>query len=89
MVETRVVIVNERGLHARAAAKFVHLASGFACRITASTGSDEADGKSILSLMVLGASQGTELTLRCDGEDEQEAMDALVALVGGGFDEGS
>ena len=89
MVETKVEIVNERGLHARAAAKFVHLASGFASRVTACTGKDEADGKRILSLMVLGACKGTELTLRCEGDDEQEALDALVALVGGGFDEGS
>ena len=89
MVEQLVEIVNQRGLHARAAAKFVHLASAFTCRVTVCTGSDEADGKSILSLMVLGASKGTGLTLRCEGGDEQEALDALVDLVGGGFDEAS
>jgi phosphocarrier protein len=89
MVERQVEICNQRGLHARAAAKFVHLASGFDCRVTVCNGKDEADGKSILSLMVLGASQGTELTLRCEGEDEQAAADALTALVGGGFDEES
>ena len=88
MVEGKVVVVNARGLHARAAAKFVHLASGFECRITVCTGRDEADGKSILSLMVLGASKGTQLTLRTEGSDEREALEALVALVGGGFDEG-
>ena len=89
MVEQVVEIMNQRGLHARAAAKFVHLASGFAARVTVCTGSDEADGKSILSLMVLGASRGTGLTLRCEGDDEQAALDALVDLIGGGFDEGS
>ena len=89
MIECQIEIVNERGLHARAAAKFVHLASGFECRITVCTSKDEADGKSILSLMVLGASKGTELVLRCEGEDEQQALDALKDLVGGGFDEDS
>lgn len=88
MQEGRITIVNARGLHARAAAKFVHLASGFDCRVTVGTGRDEADGKSILSLMVLGASQGTELTLRTEGSDEVEALEALVELVGGGFEEG-
>jgi phosphocarrier protein len=87
VVESTVEIVNERGLHARAAAKFVHLASGFESRITVSAGSDEADGKSILSLMVLGASQGTLLSIRVEGRDERPALQALVDLVGGGFDE--
>ena len=89
MVESQVEITNQRGLHARAAAKFVHLASGFESRVTVCNGRDEADGKSILSLMVLGASMGTELTLRCEGDDEQKALDALADLVGGGFDEES
>ena len=87
MMERQVEICNTRGLHARASAKFVHLASGFDSRVTVCTGEDEADGKSILSLMVLGASMGTELILRCEGDDEQEALEALAGLVGGGFDE--
>lgn len=89
VLESKLTIVNERGLHARAAAKFVQLAGKFESRVTVCNGEEEADGKSILSLMVLGAGRGTELLLRTQGADEEAACKALTELVEGGFDEGS
>ena len=87
MREATFTIVNERGLHARAAARFVHVASRFASRIILECEGEVADGKSILSLMVLGAAHGCTVVLRADGDDEAEALAALGALIGGGFDE--
>lgn len=87
MREATLEIVNERGLHARAAARFVHCASRFESRVTVGCEGEEADGKSILSLMVLGAARGCEITLRTEGPDEDAAMSQLTALVSGGFDE--
>lgn len=87
MAEATLKIVNSRGLHARAAAKLVHLASTFRSRITVTHGDEEADGKSILSLMILGAGQGAELQVRAEGPDEKEAVEQIGALIGGGFDE--
>jgi phosphocarrier protein len=87
MVEHDVEIVNKRGLHARAAAKFVQLASGFDSSITVVHDGEEADGKSILSLMVLGASFGTVITIRAEGSDEAQALERLHSYVRGGCDE--
>ena len=87
MLEASVAIVNERGMHARAAARFVHLAGSFESAIRVCTGIEEADGKSILSLLVLGAARGTQITVRVDGPDEAAALEALLGLVGSGFDE--
>jgi phosphotransferase system HPr (HPr) family protein len=87
MVEASYLIGNKRGLHARAAAKFVNLASTFASRIVVRHGDEEADGKSILSLMVLGAAPGAEVLVRVEGPDEVAALAALGALIGGRFDE--
>lgn len=87
MIEGEFKIVNKRGLHARAAARFVHLATTFECDVLVCHDGEEADGKSILSLMVLGAGPGTTVTLRAQGPDEAEALAKLGGLVGGGFDE--
>jgi phosphocarrier protein len=87
MIERGFSIVNKRGLHARAAARFVHVASTFESDVLVVHESEEADGKSILSLMVLGAGPGTLVTIRTSGIDEAEAMEKLGALIGGGFDE--
>ena len=81
-------ITNERGLHARAAARFVHVASGFSSSIRVMHDEAEADGKSILSLMILGAARGKTLDISADGPDEAEALQALLALVDCAFDEG-
>ena len=87
MTSCSVMIVNPLGLHARAAARFVHLASGFASVIRVGRGEREIDGKSIMGLLLLSASQGTAVTITADGTDEADAMVALCALVERGFDE--
>jgi phosphocarrier protein len=79
-------VVNPLGLHARAAAKFVGVASRFTCTIRVGVGARTMDGKSILGLLLLAAAQGSELVIATDGPDEVEAADALVALTARGFD---
>jgi phosphocarrier protein len=88
VIDREVVILNSRGLHARAAARFVQVASGFRSRILVLRDGRTADGKSILGLLALLARPGTRLTIRADGADEREAVQALATLVAGGFDEG-
>ncbi len=80
-----ITIVNELGLHARAAARFVELANRFCSRIEIIKGSERVDGKSILGLLTLAAAQGTRLMLDVSGPDEDSAMSALVALVANGL----
>jgi phosphocarrier protein len=80
-------IRNRLGLHARAAARFVQTASRFRSQVTASRDGRTMDGKSILGILLLGASQGTEIEVAADGPDEVEALDALEALVATGFGE--
>ena len=87
MISRTVVVANRRGLHARAAARFVHLASGFKAHIRVTRGSQTMDGKSIMGILLLAAATGTMLTVSADGEDEQAAVDALCALVEIGFGE--
>jgi phosphocarrier protein len=76
-----VTIVNRLGLHARAAAKFVHLASEFTSRVTVSRDGTRVDGKSILGLLTLAASKGTKLQLTIHGDDEAEAAAKLADLI--------
>jgi phosphotransferase system HPr (HPr) family protein len=80
-------IRNRLGLHARAAARFVHTASRFRSQVSASRDGRTMDGKSILGILLLAAPQGTEIELLVDGPDEVEAMAALEALVADGFGE--
>ena len=87
MIETKVTIINKLGLHARAASKFVTTASAFGCNIKAGKGGQMVDGKSIMSVMMLAASKGTELELQFDGKDEKQAMEAVTALINNRFDE--
>ena len=86
-VDCTVTIANSLGLHARAAAKFVHTAGRFASRIRVRRGSREMDGKSIMGLLLLAASHGTSIAIAADGPDESEALAALCDLVRRGFDE--
>ncbi len=80
MVERDLEVTNRLGLHARAAAKLVHTAGAFSSQIHLVKDGDEVDAKSILGILILAAAQGSEVTIRCDGADEQEAVDAIAAL---------
>jgi phosphocarrier protein len=87
VIRRELAIRNRLGLHARAAARFVHTASRFRSRVTAGRDGRVMDGKSILGILLLAASQGTAIEVTAEGEDEDKAMDALEALVVGGFGE--
>jgi phosphocarrier protein len=87
MIEREVKIVNRLGLHARAAAKLVHLAGTFESDVSLLRNGEEVDAKSILGILLLAAAQGAELRIRCEGRDEKEALEALTALIAAGFDE--
>ncbi len=90
MIEETVEIINELGLHARAAAKFVNTASPFASTVKlcrADKPDEEVDGKSILGVLLLAACIGTQITIRVDGDDQQDALDCLRNLVADGFGE--
>jgi phosphocarrier protein len=82
-----VAVVNQLGMHARAAAKFVHLAARFESRIRVAREDRVMDGKSIMGILLLAAARGSTITISADGIDEGDAVDALAALVGGGFGE--
>lgn len=88
MVERKLKLKNKLGLHARAAAKLVQLGETFKSEIKISKDTVEANGKSILSVLLLAAPLGTELTFRIEGPDEEKAMDAINALIERKFDEG-
>jgi phosphocarrier protein HPr len=87
MPSRTVTIINPLGLHARAAARFVHAATAFAAKISVSRGGRVMDGKSILGILLLSASRGTEITIEAVGSDEQDALAALCRLVESGFGE--
>ncbi len=83
----RVKIRNRLGLHARPAMMFVDLASAFRCAVSVTGNSQTVDGKSIMQMMMLAATQGAELTIAAEGEGAAEAADRLEALVNDGFGE--
>lgn len=87
MASRQVKITNALGLHARAAAKFVEIASRFQSRIQIVRNGDVVDGKSILGILTLAAGRGSELELVAEGSDEEQALDALEQLVNEGFGE--
>ena len=87
MTSCRVAVVNQLGMHARAAARFVHLATRFESQIKVARDSREMDGKSIMGLLLLAAARGSRITITADGADETEAVAALSALVESGFGE--
>ncbi len=80
-------IVNQRGLHARAAAKFVALAERFGASVDVLKDGQSVSARSIMGLMLLGAGPGSEIELRAEGWDAREALEALAALVEAGFGE--
>ncbi len=87
MIERDLAIRNRLGLHARAAAKFVQTASRFKSEVKIRKNSEEVDGKSILGLLLLAASQGTQITVSAEGEDEDAAIAAVEELIARSFDE--
>lgn len=87
VVEREVEIVNRLGLHARAAAKLVHTASGFDSHVTLSDGSEEVNAKSILGLLLMAATQGDRVRVRCAGADEEAALATVIDLIADGFGE--
>lgn len=88
MQERDLTLINKRGLHARAAAQLVKVATDFRADVRVGLDGREADGKNIMSVMMLAASCGTVITITVEGEDEPEAMEALAALVADRFGEG-
>jgi phosphocarrier protein len=87
MIEKKIEIKNKLGLHARAASKFVNLANRFKSKVKIIKNDDEIDGKSILGILTLAATQGTEIILRVEGEDEKKALNALENLINNKFHE--
>ena len=87
MMRRECVIRNRLGLHARAAAKFVHLATRFASQIRVSRDGRTMDGKSIMGILLLAAGAGSTVVITADGDDEADAVDALCRLIEGGFGE--
>ncbi len=88
MIKKNTTISNKLGLHARASAKLTKLAGSYPCEVWISRGERRVNAKSIMGVMMLAAGMGTEITLETSGEKEQEAMDALVALIHDKFGEG-
>jgi len=89
MTSGDVTICNRLGLHARAAARFVHLAARFASKIRVSRDTKVMDGKSIMGILLLAAARGTILTITAEGPDEAAAVQSLIDLVKSGFGEES
>lgn len=87
MVSRTVTVPNALGLHARAAARFVHAASAYSSRIQVGRGHRMMDGKSIMGVLLLAAGCGASITISADGADEVDALEALVRLVESGFGE--
>lgn len=86
-IRCRVTIQNQLGLHARPAMAFVDIANGFGCNIRVKKGNQVVDGKSIMQVMMLAATQGTVLEIDANGDDAQQAVEALTDLVNRKFDE--
>ena len=82
-----VEIINERGLHARASAKFVKLASGFDAEVTVAREGSSVDARSIMGLMMLAAGIGSTIDISAEGPDAEAAVEALCELVANRFDE--
>jgi len=87
MLQQEITIINKLGLHARAAAKFVALASDFKSEIFLIKDTKTVNGKSIMGIMMLAASKGTTLLIKINGDDENDAIEKLTALINNRFDE--
>jgi len=87
MISGTVTIVNKLGLHARAATRLVHCASAFECEVWIGNGEKSVNGKSIMGILTLAASRGTDLIIEADGMDKKEAIESIVELVKSRFGE--
>lgn len=87
MTERDIEIKNKLGLHARAAAKLVHVAARFRADVKIRKGDEEVDGKSILGILLLAAGKGSTIRVKADGDDERDALDAVEKLIDAKFDE--
>ena len=87
MVKKKIVIINKLGLHARAAVKFMNLANRFVSSVRIEKDGNEIDGKSILGILTLAAVQGSVITLKISGPDEDQALRALETLIKNRFQE--
>ena len=88
MIKTTTIISNKLGLHARASAKLTKLAGSFPCEVYLSKGERRINAKSIMGVMMLAAGKGTTVVLETDGDQEQEAQTAILALMDDKFGEG-
>jgi phosphocarrier protein HPr len=88
MIHQHVTIINKLGLHARASAKLTKLAGSYPCNVFMTRGERRVNAKSIMGVMMLAAGLGSEVQVETDGDQEQEAMDALLALINDKFGEG-
>ncbi len=88
MIQTNITISNKLGLHARASAKLTKMAGSFPCEVWMARGERRVNAKSIMGVMMLAAGIGTEVMVETNGEKEQEAMTALLALINDKFGEG-
>ena len=88
MIKTSTTISNKLGMHARASAKLTKLAGSFPCEVFMSRGDRRINAKSIMGVMMLAAGLGTQVEVETDGAQEQEAMEALLALIDDKFGEG-
>ena len=88
MIRSNTTIINKPGLHARASAKLTKLAGSFPCQVWMSRNGRRINAKSIMGVMMLAAGIGSEVELETDGDQEQQAMDALLALIADRFGEG-
>ncbi|MDD5480597.1 HPr family phosphocarrier protein [Rhodoferax sp.] len=88
MIKTTTTISNKLGLHARASAKLTKISGSFPCEVWMTRGDRRVNAKSIMGVMMLAAGMGTQVEVETDGTQEQEAMDALLALIADKFGEG-
>ncbi|MEY3912796.1 MAG: HPr family phosphocarrier protein [Betaproteobacteria bacterium] len=88
MIQHQITIINKLGLHARASAKLTKLAGSYPCQVFLTRGERRVNAKSIMGVMMLAAGLGSDIQVETDGEQEQEAMEALLALINDKFGEG-
>ena len=87
MQEESIVIINKLGLHARAAGKLIETTTRFSCDITIEKDGRNVDGKSIMAMMMLAAGKGTEISIKTNGDDEKDAIEAIIELINNRFGE--